>query len=410
MTIQTDRLATILLNIISNDLFGRPESRVSRVRIKTVLPDVQNLIELQKADREILRLKEEIAGLPKRVTAIEAKLAGTKAELEKAKAAIKADEASRRKYETAIQDLQQKISKYRDQSLEVKTNEQYKALLHEIQFAEQDIRGNEDKILELMVNAEAREKDVKAAERELKEETAEIEKEKAAARERTVVDEKELAEWNAKRDGFRSGVEADLLRQYDRVSKYRGTGISEARDHKCTACQVMLRPQTYNEIRSEKGIVSCESCQRILYYDPSHDKPVEPVVTHKRRRPHPKFESSQAWYYRPSFEEQSDVLMVFINDHGHSRRRVFDLATGRQIGEILEREGEYRLAFPEDLSEEAIRLNGTWSEDELDEWGGELPMVILDVLHRDLDLARAESGPAQTHAENAVSSGHSAAS
>ena len=113
-----------------------------------MLPDVQNLIELQRADREILRLKEEVAALPKRMAAIEAQLAGTKAVLEKAKVAVKADEAARRKYETAIADLQQKISKYRDQSLEVKTNEQYKALMHEINFAEQDIRANEDKILE----------------------------------------------------------------------------------------------------------------------------------------------------------------------------------------------------------------------------------------------------------------------
>jgi len=375
-----------------------------------MLPDVQRLIELQNADREILRLKDEIAGLPKRVAAIEAKLAATKAVLEKAKAAIKTDEAARRKYETSIQDLQQRISKYRDQSLEVKTNEQYKALLHEIQFAEQDIRINEDRILELMVNAEAREKDVKAAERELKEETSEIEKEKAEARLRTAEDEKQLAEWNGKRDGLRSGVNADLLRHYDRVSKHRGTGISEVRDDKCLACQVMLRPQIYNEVRAAQEIVYCDSCQRILYHDPTHEKPVEPVVTHKRRRPHPKFEANQAWYYRPNFEEHGEVLFSFINDHGRSRRRVFDLATGREIGDILEREGEYRLAFPEDLSD-SIRLNGNWTEAELDEWGRELPMVILDQLHRDLDLARAESGSAHSHSETeAVSSEHTAAS
>src|ERR1700693_5368195 len=143
-----------------------------------MLPDVQNLMELQQADREILRLNQEIAALPKRVAAIEKKAAGTKAGLERAKTAVKGDEAIRRKYDSAIQDLQQKISKYRDQSLAVKTNEQYKALLHEIQFAEQDIRTHEDKILELMVNAEVREKDVKAAEATLKAETAEIAKEK----------------------------------------------------------------------------------------------------------------------------------------------------------------------------------------------------------------------------------------
>src|ERR1700758_4308676 len=190
-----------------------------------MLPDIEKLLQLQEADREIRRLNEEVAALPRRVAAIEAKLAGTKAELEQAKVAIKADEAARRKYETAILDLQGKISKYRDQSLDVKTNEQYRALLHEIQFAEQEIRGHEDKILELMVNAEAREKQVKAAEAELKAETAEIETEKADARERTAEDQKQLAEWNGKRDTLRGAISPDLLRQYERVSKFREAAI-----------------------------------------------------------------------------------------------------------------------------------------------------------------------------------------
>src|SRR5216683_8304713 len=159
-----------------------------------MLPDVDNLLLLQEADREIRRLNDEVAALPKRVAAIEAKLAGTKAILESAKAAIKADDAAHRKFEIAIQDLHQKISKYRDQSLDVKTNEQYRALLHEIQFAEKDIRLNEDRILEVMVNVEARDKEVKAAEAELKAETAEIEKEKEDARKVTAEDQKKLSE------------------------------------------------------------------------------------------------------------------------------------------------------------------------------------------------------------------------
>src|SRR5437016_3957564 len=251
-----------------------------------MLPEVQNLIELQQADQEILRLKEEIAALPKRVAAIEQKLAGTKAGLEAAKAAIKTDEAARRKYEVAIQDLQGKISKYRDQSLEVKTNEQYKALLHEIQFAERDVRANEDKILELMVSAEAREKDVKAAELELKEETAEIEKEKVAARERTVENEKPTA---------------------------------------------------------------------------------APVANPRRHRAHPKIDATQAWYYRAEYGDNGEVFLSFINAGGNSTRRVYDAHSGRKLGDTLMREGEYRLGFPEDLHD-TIRLNGSWSEDELEEW------------------------------------------
>jgi hypothetical protein len=104
------------------------------------------------------------------------------------------------------------------------------------------------------------------------------------------------------------------------------------------------------------------------------------------------------------------VLLSFINDHGRSRRRLFDLATGREIGDILEREGEYRLAFPEDLSD-SIRLNGNWTEAELDEWGKELPTTILDALHRDLDLARAEAGGTHSHPDaETLSSEHTAAS
>src|SRR5438876_4436623 len=203
-----------------------------------MLPDIENLLKLQDTDKEIRRLQDEVAEFPKRVAVIEQKLAGTKSQLEKAQTAVKADEASRRKYDTAINDLRTKISKYRDQSLDVKTNEQYKALLHEIQFAEKEITANEDKILELMVNAEVREKEVKAAEAELKEESAEIEKEKKIANDRTAQDEKELAEWAVKRGAARGAVDADLLRHYDRVQKFRGSGLAEVLEQRCSGCQV----------------------------------------------------------------------------------------------------------------------------------------------------------------------------
>jgi hypothetical protein len=353
-------------------------------------PDVQSLIDLQVADKEIKRLHDEIATLPKKVAGIEEKLAGTKAKLAKSKEAIKGDEAARRKYDTAIADLQQKISKYREQSLAVKTNDQYRALMQEIQFAEQEIRANEDKILELMVNAESREKDVKAAEAELKAETADIEKEKIVARERTAEDEKQLVEWAGKREKARGGVDPDMLRHYDRVAKHRGSGLSEVRDQKCTACQVILRPQIFNEVRSSGNTIVCESCQRILYYNPANERPEQTVAATKRRRAHPKFDASQAWYYRPDYGELGEVFLSFINSQGSSTRRIYDVASGRMLGDILGRKDEYRLAFPEDLND-SIRLNGNWKESEVDEWGSELPTFVLDTLNSDLHAARVES-------------------
>src|SRR6202453_1086845 len=354
-----------------------------------MLPEIENLMKLQEADKEIRRLQDEIAELPKRVAVIELKLAGTKLQLENAQTAVKADEAARRKFDTTITDLRGKISKYRDQSLDVKTNDQYKALLHEIQFAEKEIAATEDKILELMVNADARDREVKAAQAELKAEAAEIEKEKIEARQRTAEDEKQLTVWRAKRDQMRAGVNEDLLRHYERVSKFRGSGISEVRDHKCMACQVMLRPQIYNDVRTGQQTVICDSCQRILYFNPANEmQALEPE--HKRaRRHHPKIDAHQAWYFRADYGDAGEVLLCLNENRGQSSRRVFDMSTGRLIGDILIREGDFRHAFPEDITG-AIRLNGSWTEKEMENWGTEMPMTALDSLHTDLEAARYE--------------------
>jgi hypothetical protein len=354
-----------------------------------MLPDIENLLRLEEADNQIRRLQDEIAELPKRVALIEQKLAGTKTQLEKAQAAAKTDEAARRKHETSITDLRTKISKYRDQSLEVKTNDQYKALLHEIQFAEQEIAATEDKILELMVGADTRAAEIKAAQAELKAETAEVEKEKEQARQRTAEDEKALAEWRGKRDQLRAAIDADLLRRYERVSKLRGSGLAEVRDHKCMGCQVMLRPQTYNEVRSGQHTVFCDSCQRILYMNPAEEVVEQKPVVHRPRRHHPKIDAPQAWYYRAEYGDAGEVYVCLNNAGTQASRRIYEIHTGRMVGDILIREGDYRQAFPEDITG-TLRLNGEWTEEELDSWGAEAPGVVLDILLADLEAARAE--------------------
>jgi hypothetical protein len=108
-----------------------------------------------------------------------------------------------------------------------------------------------------------------------------------------------------------------------------------------------------------------------------------------KRRAHPKIDASQAWYYRAEYNADGEVFLSFANTEGMASRRVYDAATGRRIGDPLVREGAYRQAFPEDITD-AIRLNGNWTDAEQDEWENELPSSVLDHLQRDLDLAKAE--------------------
>jgi predicted nucleic acid-binding Zn-ribbon protein len=364
-------------------------------------PDLETLLALQDVDKEILRLNDEVAALPKRVAAIEAQLAGTKAQLEAARAAVKADEAAKKKFDAANLDLQQKISKYRDQMLAVKTNEQYKALQHEIDFAQQEIQANEDKVLELMLDADAKAAQVKAAEAELKAETVEIEKEKKIAHDKTAEDEKLLAEWHAKRNGLRTGVPAEWLAHYERIAKARKTGISEARNGKCLTCQMTLRPQVFAEVRAGHKLIACESCSRILYFRVVELTPEELASLAPKKRGKPKADAAQAWYYRETYGGHDEVFLCFLNSEVNgegvptkSSRRVYDTHTGRSPQPNETRPGSYKEAFSEDLAE-ALRLNGAWKETELDEYGNELPMIVLDVLQRDLALALREASAAK---------------
>ncbi|HYX54111.1 MAG TPA: C4-type zinc ribbon domain-containing protein [Candidatus Limnocylindrales bacterium] len=245
--------------------------------------DLHNLIELEKVDREIARLTDEIAALPRRVAEIEGKLADDKAAVEKARQAIKNNEANRRKYESDIQACQQKIVKYRGQSSSVKTNDEYRALMHEVEFAEKEISGCEDKILELMISLENDEKKLKAAEADLKAESVAVEKEKEEARKRTATDEDQLKTLNAQRTQLRGTVGDSALAHYDRVLRQRKTAIAEAREQKCQTCFVMVRPQTWEELKTNEQIITCSSCGRILYYDPAHAPALPPEAAKKKR-------------------------------------------------------------------------------------------------------------------------------
>jgi hypothetical protein len=72
-----------------------------------------------------------------------------------------------------------------------------------------------------------------------------------------------------------------------------------------------------------------------------------------------------------------------------SSRRIYDIHTGRAVVPKESRRGVYKHAFVEDL-EGALRINGFWKEQELDEYGNELPAIVLDPLQRDLALAQRD--------------------
>ena len=237
-----------------------------------MLQELALALRLQALDRKIASLENEIATLPKHISEIEKRLEAHTRRLEADRSALAANQRDRKKLEGDIQLHQQKVSKLRDQMMAVKTNEQYQAFQHEIAYIEAEIRKSEDRILDFMEQSEPLEKNVKAAETRLKAEQKEVETEKARARERTKIDEQALSEQRAERQKIAGQMDAKFYAEYERVrKKTKNTPIADATEGRCGACQIALRPQFFQDLRRQDKIMFCESCGRILTYNPVVD-------------------------------------------------------------------------------------------------------------------------------------------
>ena len=226
--------------------------------------DLDGLIELQVCDGEIARLTAELAALPKRAAELDAALATAKAALAAAEAGLKAEDAARRRAESDVRDQQQKIKKYRAQVDTVQNDGQYKALLKEISFAEEAIGRLEDAELESMERADGLETARKKAEEEIGYQTRLVEQERERAGEVKAAHDKRLVLLKKERERLRGLVSETGLAAYDRLAGAKKTPMAAAWDQKCSACQMMVRPQRWNELRNAESSepMTCETCGR----------------------------------------------------------------------------------------------------------------------------------------------------
>ena len=156
--------------------------RVHRVLVDLIPPmnpDLEKLVRLHQVDSDLRRVESELAVIPRLRQEIDDRLARDRSHLEAAKAALEGSQKARKQNEASVQDLETKRSKYKGQLMEVKTNKEYTAVLHEIEGVERDIKAREDVILEEMEKAEALAQDVKREEADFKAVEADAKKEKA---------------------------------------------------------------------------------------------------------------------------------------------------------------------------------------------------------------------------------------
>jgi len=231
-------------------------------------PAIPHLIELQRVDHNIVALRAEIESYPKRIQEADTKLSGARAAVAAAKEAHTTALKERKKFELDVDQWKDRARKYRDQSGAVKTNEAYKALLHEIANAEAEVDKAEDRQLDVMMSGEDFERRVRHAEADLKEAETSVAADRKEIHARYDEKQKLLKAALAERERIAAPVPKDLLELYERIAKrHNGTAMAQVRDDQCRGCGMRVLPHIIQELRQETNeeIYRCEMCGLILY-------------------------------------------------------------------------------------------------------------------------------------------------
>jgi predicted nucleic acid-binding Zn-ribbon protein len=231
-------------------------------------PDLERVIRLQRLEDTAEQARRTISDEPIRQQELAAALEAARNTLEDERGHLAANQAAHREIEKELSMQQARLSKFRGQLMDVKTNREYQAMQREIEVAQHEVQKQEDRLLEQMLEFDEVTKQVKLAERAFLHDQAANEIERAALAAQLADAQAAMVKLAAERGALAAEISPPVLGIFDRVLRYRKiSAVVPVRGGRCAACQILIRPQTVNELRRNEVIFQCESCQRILYYE-----------------------------------------------------------------------------------------------------------------------------------------------
>jgi predicted nucleic acid-binding Zn-ribbon protein len=228
---------------------------------------IEKLLTLQERDTKRLGLEQQLKSVPREIAAVEARIAGEKTAIETAKAEWHGLESKKKLLEVEIKSAEEKVAKYRTQQMQVRKNDEYQALTHEIETTQAGIATLEEQEIGVMLTIDEAKKRFAAAEAELKKNISGHESRIATLRER----ERQLqAELKGAQDAVaaaRPEVPEPQLRIYDRIAVKPGHPVCvPVNGGRCGGCH--LKVPTHIEVMARTGseIATCDQCGRIVYW------------------------------------------------------------------------------------------------------------------------------------------------
>ena len=226
---------------------------------------ITDLLALQEIDMRVRGLKTRLTIIPEEISKLEKELVLEKSKLEHAKESFVGIELEIKKRESAIKDQNETMKKYNTQSAQIKKNDEYRAMMHEIENVKNKISDIETEQLGFMEKIEVAKNAFKSEEKLFKDREKALSEEKTELKDLEGKLKAEIENQNSLRDGLSAKISPDLLSIYKRLlSKKTGTPLVDVHQGICGNCHLKLTPQTVNSVRKETQVF-CDNCGHLLY-------------------------------------------------------------------------------------------------------------------------------------------------
>jgi len=230
---------------------------------------IERLLIIQDRDRKIAQLTRESEDLPTRARVINSRLDTHRESLKAAHEDVKKNAAATKQIEVEIDSRKEKIMKFREQQLQIKSNDEYRILEHEIAVVQKEIRNLEDQELALMEQAESLRKMIAERENDLKQEEGRANQDEEVLKKRLDNILAEIRDLHVDRNSLAAEIDPTWLARYDRIFKRTADyALVRVENAACGGCHMKLPPHLVHEAKRGLAMTQCSFCSRILYWQP----------------------------------------------------------------------------------------------------------------------------------------------
>ena len=227
---------------------------------------LRSLYQLQIIDSKIDRIRTIRGELPLEVQDLEDSVAGLETRVTNLSEELKSLEDAVIEKTQAIKDFKSNIKKYEAQQAKVRNNREYDAITKEIEFQNLEIQLAEKRLKEAKFSIESKSEIVEKSQTDFSERKKDLKLKKSELDEiiaETEKDEKDLLAQSVKAS---VEIEDRLLNAYKRIrsNTRNGLAVVPVERDACGGCYNKIPPQRQLDIRTNKKIIVCEHCGRVL--------------------------------------------------------------------------------------------------------------------------------------------------